>query len=113
MNADGQIECVDVDECADHTHACSSIGQCENTEVMRFPTLSETIVEILLRIYQKKRYQKPNKVHMCALVPSIISAMDWIALTLMNASRKNTIVLLKVGSARYTVAQKPFDFDQP
>ena len=76
MNADGQIECVDVDECADHTHACSSIGQCENTEVMRFPTLSETIVEILLRIYQKKRYQKPNKVHMCALVPSIISAMD-------------------------------------
>ena len=32
MNADEQLECIDVDECSDQTHECSPIGVCDNTE---------------------------------------------------------------------------------
>ena len=33
IDADGQVECIDIDECADKTHECSSNAQCENTQV--------------------------------------------------------------------------------
>ena len=33
IDADGQVECIDIDECADKTHECSPNAQCENTQV--------------------------------------------------------------------------------
>lgn len=33
IDADGQVECIDIDECADQTHECSPNAQCENTQV--------------------------------------------------------------------------------
>ena len=33
IDTEGQVECIDIDECADQTHECSPNAQCQNTQV--------------------------------------------------------------------------------
>ena len=51
IDADGQVECIDIDECADKTHECSPNAQCENTQVPR-----SLIIEFLLALSFERRY---------------------------------------------------------
>ena len=36
IDADGQVECIDIDECAEQTHECFPNAQCENIKVTGF-----------------------------------------------------------------------------
>ena len=75
IDADGQVECIDIDECAEKTHECSPNAQCETTQVPWF-----LIIKLLLALSFERHLSElnknPHKVNIFAHAPNIILVTD-------------------------------------